>query len=134
MELASLGQYQSFFPFPSTMTAYMLHIAVPGADDTCQRAWWSILMQIGHEETWENLDQVINGRDKFTFNAPKSLCMLYPPQTHQYPKASTMHKDSVWTRLWTEYRGEDGISRALSERDIVEVWDWQSFGISYDIN
>lgn len=49
---------------------------------------------------------------------PLNVCVLYPPQTHQDPKAPTVHKDNVWT----EYRGENGTSHALSERDIVEMW------------
>lgn len=39
------------------------------------------------------------------------------------PKASTMHKDDVWDGTWTEYRGEESTSHALSELSIVEVLD-----------
>lgn len=49
--------------------------------------------------------------------------MLYLPQMCLDPKASTMHKDDVWDGTWTEYRGEESISHALSELSIVEVLD-----------
>lgn len=59
---------------------------------------------------------MISGRDKFTFNASKCLCMLYPSQTH---KSKHSAQDDAWTRTRREYRGEDGIS----QWNTVELWD-----------
>lgn len=97
MELGSLFlvRINLFFPLPSTMSAHTLHIAVPGADDTCERAWWSILIQIWHDETWENLDQMIKGRNKSTFN---SVPVLNVSACCMHLKCVWIQKQGRWTR------------------------------------
>ena len=86
---------------PSTVSFYTIHIAAPGADDTCQGAWWSILIQIWHEKSWENLDQMINGRQKSTFNA----VLLLDVYACLKLRSKSKHNPQIWTGTWTEVWG-----------------------------